>query len=242
MKKIIIISVAIIGFIVFFVVSKNTQRNNESQVENSNVTNMSFCYYKKTIADNGGQDRSWLKIEDTSQEVGFNTISGEFYNLPFAKDSKFGQFAGEFYLDQKDTSFLKGDLFWEAQAEGTIVMEELSILFNPNEARVGFGEMKDRGDGVYVYVDKENIPYWQTLSIISCEDLNEEILVDKYVRANISSISSKEPVLGGSWYVISLDINTSDNTGLATYEDGHVEETMQFSYEVNGENVVISPL
>jgi len=236
MKKIIIVLIVIIGITVFFVVSKSSNSRKTTEGEEFS----SLCYYQETPLENGPKDKSWLRIEDTLEETGMNTLRGEFYNLPAEKDSKVGTFAGEYILDETDPMFIKAMTLWQSQAEGTTALEELAIKFNPQEVLVGFGEMKDRGDGIYVYTDKNSISYTQTIPIVSCEELDERIAVEKYVRENIATISDVEPVLGGSWYVVSLNLDVAQNTGSVVYEDGHIQETRNFSYQFVDGSVTIS--
>jgi hypothetical protein len=64
--------------------------------------------------------------------------------------------------------------------------------------------------------------------------------VESYIRANISTISPVKPVLGGSWYVVSITVDTDKNTGNVVYEDGHIQEKKDFSYTTNSEGAVTS--
>jgi len=240
MKKIIISLIVIVALVIFFVVSKNTKDNQAQNTDAQQFT--SFCYYQETALENGLKDKAWLRLENSFQETGINTLRGEYQNLPAEKDKKIGNFAGEYILDETDPTFLKAMMLWQSQAEGMSVLEELAIVFNPEEVKIGFGEMKDRGDGIYIYGDKNAITYPQTLPAISCEELNERISVEKYVRGNIATISDTPPVLGGSWYVVSLDLQTGENTGSVVYEDGHIQESLRFSYEVSNETVSVTLL
>lgn len=226
--------IIVIGIVIFFVVS----RGNTTTEQTENFS--SLCYYQETPLENGLRDKSWLRIEDTLEETGMNTLRGEFYNIPAEKDTKVGTFAGEYMLDEADPMFIKAMTLWQSQAEGATVLEELAIKFNSQEVLIGFGEMKDRGDGIYVYTDKNAIAFTQTIPVVSCEELNERIVVEKYVRENIATISDVEPVLGGSWYVVSLNLDVAQNIGSTVYEDGHIQETRNFSYEVIDGNVTIA--
>ena len=59
---------------------------------------------------------------------------------------------------------------WETKAEGMTVNEELKIIFGEGTANIGFGEMKDRGDGVYVYANPDKLSYEPNLSDTDCGD------------------------------------------------------------------------
>lgn len=96
--------------------------------------------------------------------------------------------------------------------------------------------------GIFYFIyNKEVIttaPVVPDNTIISVAE--EKILVEKYVRDNIKTIAPEEPVLGGSWYVTTININPSLKTGDMTYEDGHIEGKATFIYVLNGEKVSIS--
>jgi hypothetical protein len=49
--------------------------------------------------------------------------------------------------------------------------EQVKIIFGEGVASVGFGEMVDRGDGVYVYKDPKNIKYTLELNDVACSNL-----------------------------------------------------------------------
>jgi hypothetical protein len=132
------------------------------------------------------------------------------------------------------------DLWWYASAEGMNVKEQLKIIFGEGTAGVGMGEMVDRGDGVYVYKDLKNISYTLSLTDVACADLVERANVENYLVDSIADLSPVKPVLGGSWYVVSMTVNLEKNTGVVVYEDGHVQENRTFSYAVDEKENVIS--
>jgi hypothetical protein len=82
--------------------------------------------------------------------------------------------------------------------------------------------------------DQEVIPVDNTIIIdtknenIEAED--EKLFVEKYIRENIKTVAIDEPVLGGSWYVVSININPQTNTGEVVYEDGHIQSEANFTY------------
>lgn len=45
--------------------------------------------------------------------------------------------------------------------------------------------------------------------------------IDEYIRANISTLSPHEPVLGGTFYVTQI-LWSSETSGTVFYEDGHI--------------------
>jgi len=54
--------------------------------------------------------------------------------------------------------------------------------------------------------------------------------VDAFIKANIQTLATNKPVLGGSWSVVKVDVNTETNTGMVVYEDGHIENKATFSF------------
>jgi len=66
---------------------------------------------------------------------------------------------------------------------------------------------------------------------------NEAVVVEEYIRSNIKTIAINQPVLGGSWYVVSLTIDPSMDSGTVVYEDGHIQSTASFSYEYENNSV-----
>ncbi len=236
MKKILIILAVIAAFAIFFIISSS--KTSEEQ-EIAGETFQSLCFYQENNLESGFQDRTWLRVENTSGETGVFSVSGQYSNIPAEKDSKKGDFIGAISLDVQNPTYLQANTYMTAVAEGMTTAEEFYFEFNPIEAKIGFGEMVDRGDGVYVYADKENINYSQTLPSISCDELTEKITVEKYVRENIQTLFSEEPVLGGTWYVVNLVIDSQANSGIVTYEDGHIQNITSFVYEYSDQGVVI---
>ena len=76
---------------------------------------------------------------------------------------------------------------------------------------------------------------------IDCDFLTEKTFIEKYIKDNIKTIATNQPVLGGSWYVTSILIIPSSHTGEVTYEDGHIQSKAEFTYtyEKDPQNVNI---
>lgn len=68
---------------------------------------------------------------------------------------------------------------------------------------------------------------------------DDKTLIEKYLRENIKTLAPEEPVLGGSWYVVSVEIDTSENTGTVVYEDGHIQGKAAFHYSRTDDVVII---
>lgn len=69
--------------------------------------------------------------------------------------------------------------------------------------------------------------------------VDEQAVVEKYVRANIKTLAPEQPVLGGAWYVVGVSVNATGKNGAVVYEDGHIQGTAIFKYSLNGSSVVI---
>jgi len=231
MKKLITI------FIVGILVILGTWAFNSKRNVVDTDAGVNLCYYYTKDNANGVADRAWLKmnIKDT-------VVTGEFRNLPAETDSNIGRFEGTVgELDQASMSRTV-EAIWDSLAEGMQNKEELTIKFGDGSAVAFFGEKIDRGDGVYVYKDKNALIPSNTMWQKDCMDLQEMLVVEDYIRQNIVNIATNNAVLGGTWYVVKLNISTFENTGTVIYEDGHVQSQATFSYDFNGENdlVVIS--
>ncbi len=60
--------------------------------------------------------------------------------------------------------------------------------------------------------------------------------IEEYVRKNISTLSPEPEVLGGTFYVTSIE--ASNGSGVVSYEDGHVAFTADFTYATNESGAV----
>ena len=64
--------------------------------------------------------------------------------------------------------------------------------------------------------------------------------VENYVRANIKTLATDQPVLGGSWYVVSVSVDEAAGMGQVVYEDGHIQSEANFNFAVDGDEVKIT--
>lgn len=186
-----------------------------------------FVKYGNTNS-NGFSDKFVLKMNLIGDKA-----TGELNLIPAEKDSKVGKFEGTVGPVDPYLMGRKMDLWWDTKAEGMNTKEELSIIFGEGTASIGFGEMVDRGDGVYIYKDPQNISYSLDLTDVSCGDIDEKENVEAYLKQNIISLSPTKATLGGTWYVVSTTIDVNKNEGTVVYEDGHFQEERQFTYTIN---------
>jgi hypothetical protein len=81
---------------------------------------------------------------------------------------------------------------------------------------------------------------------LETENFTAEYVVEKqneienYIKANISTLSPHDPVLGGTFYVTQI-LWSSETSGTVFYEDGHIALRASFhaSFNLNGELEVI---
>lgn len=219
----IVILVCIVLFvgIYMFLENKNQQAVSKEPIE--------MCYQYVNPTDRGFKDVFKLKLK-----IDGANITGEFDSLQAEKDTKTGDFAGTVGpLDQKFMS-RTANVWWNSYAEGMHVTEELRFSFGDGSAAIIGGEMEDRGDGVYVYKkDSKPIYGYPTMSQVDCETLKETEAVEKYIRENISKIATSKPILGGSWYVLSVNVSTTNHTVEMLYEDGHIQSRATAKYIID---------
>lgn len=165
-------------------------------------------------------------------------VSGELKFLPAEKDSKVGLFTGDVSAVDPYSMARTITAMWDTYAEGMNTTEELSIVFGEGTASIGFGPMVDRGDGVYVYEESDEILYNMDLTDIACADLTERENIEAYIRQNIATIAPEKAQLGGTWYVVTNTIDITTNTGTVIYEDGHIQKTSNYTYETDAQSKV----
>lgn len=201
---------------------------------------ISLCYYRADKTTSDFYEVAWLKINTNDNKN--NKVTGEFQNLPAESDSKVGEFEGTVGPVDQKTMTRRANVWWDSRAEGMEVKEELVIDFGDGSATVGFGQMVDRGDGVYVYKDKTNLYYINAMNQMDCDTLQEKIYTEKYIRDNIVTIATNKPVLGGTWYAISVIVNPTNDTAEVVYEDGHIQSkaNLTYKYQKNPEMVTIT--
>jgi hypothetical protein len=89
--------------------------------------------------------------------------------------------------------------------------------------------------GVFYFINKK-----EAIAPVVATDQVEQINVENYLRSNISKLSPVPAVLGGTWYVTSFTIDLGKKSGTVEYEDGHIQETKDFSYITNEKREVVS--
>jgi hypothetical protein len=191
-----------------------------------------LCFYRESPTDSGFPDRAWIDMRIMGDEV-----IGDFVNLPAQTDSKVGAFSGTIVLGENENT---ANLVWNSMSEGMQEREELLVIFSENYAKVAYGVKDQNQAGLYVYTDRENLEFWPNMQKMDCEAFDDKILVEKFLRENISSIAPEEAVLGGTFYVVSFKLNTDERKGEVVYEDGHIQGKASFNYVRLGSEVLIN--
>ncbi len=230
-----ILIIVIVGIGLFFILKpKNTTA--PPVVVDTTKKPIELCFGKFGKPN----ERGFYDVDTLRMTLDGEKATGELKLLPAEKDSKVGKFKGTVSAVDKIMMGRRMELWWDTLAEGMNTTEELKINFGEGTASIGFGEMINRGDGVYVYKDPANIHYTLDLTDISCTDLNEHENVESYLRKNISTLSPTKAVLGGMWYVVSYTVDVANNSGNVVYEDGHIQEKKSFSYTTDDKGQVIA--
>ncbi len=224
-KKILIASVSILALslavLLFIYSNKNINPKDtteESGVviapENKNPIELCFAHFG-TPNERGFSDKFTLRMLLEQEKV-----SGELKFLPAEKDSKVGKFEGTVSPVDKIMMARKVDATWNTFGEGVEAQEKLQFTFGEGTANIdSFG---------------------LSLSDVACSDLVLRDNIENYLRTNIATLSPVKPVLGGTWYYIGSSINTSKNSGVVVYEDGHIQEKRNFTYTTDGAQKVVS--
>jgi len=69
--------------------------------------------------------------------------------------------------------------------------------------------------------------------------IEQVVLVENYIRENIKVLVPELPVLGGSWYVVEVNVNPHNKNGAVIYEDGHIQGAGIFKYSLGADGKII---
>lgn len=164
-----IFAIAVLGMMVYVIIT-GAQKQIEAEipvqteVATPSVESRELCYIWNTEAGDSATLRMTLSGE------GGKDVKGSFVYKPFEKDSRQGDFVGTAGPLDQQMMARTAQLMWTVSGEGMTNQEELYVIFGDGIASPGFGEMKDRGDGVYVYANPENISYDLNLQQTDCGD------------------------------------------------------------------------
>lgn len=152
--------IVFIGFVIFTLTS-----NKKVDPVVEITEERALCYAWNTEVG----DTATLKMVFSGE--GGSQVSGFLDYRPFQKDSKKGAFSGTASVLDRERMSRTASLLWSAEGEGLINQEELNIVFGDGSASVLFGEMVDRGDGVYVYKNPESLTPGIQLSQTDCQNI-----------------------------------------------------------------------
>jgi len=124
---------------------------------------MCFAY---TSEGNGIKD-----VYSLSLDVKGDKAEGELKFLPAEKDSKTGSFEGLISPMGSDGNTRVIAAWWNVSGEGVTNREQLAILLTEEVANIGFGEMKESGEGEYVYVNPAEVSYSLSLAKVDCSTI-----------------------------------------------------------------------
>lgn len=241
MKKIfyVFLTLLLVFVVIVMIQSKKSQNivTPEPVVEEVVVKQpISLCFVKfGEKQESGFYDKFTLKmnLDNTNK-----TVTGYLKILPAEKDASLGSFEGSVSAVDPYAMARTIDAWWTREGEGRTEKSQLRIIFGEGTANVGFGAMKENPDGSYSYEDLEKVDYSMSLNDYSCLDLEEREVVEEILWKKINELSPVAPVLGGKFYVVSMDLDLVTNSGLVIYEDGHIQEKRNFDYEVVENKVV----
>ncbi len=235
MKQILayIVTLIVIIVAIFSLTSKDSNPEIVQTPETKEAIGM--CYFYSADTPSGFADRAWLKMSIVGDKV-----TGEYQNLPAEKDTKMGKFSGTVGKMDPRISGRIADVWWDSTSEGVDAKEQLRIEFGEGSAVALFGEMIKNSDGTYSYKDTTKLTPGFQMSQTDCEALDDRVIVENYIRENIKSIAPDDTVLGGTWYVVLVNINPTMKNGTMTYEDGHIQGKASFNYVRDGDEVSVS--
>lgn len=79
---------------------------------------------------------------------------------------------------------------------------------------------------------------WYYFSLSNTDIIDNSLLVENYVRKNISELSPEKEVLGGKFYVTNI-IFADEDTAVVEYEDGHIALKASFKYKIQDNQVEV---
>ena len=63
-------------------------------------------------------------------------------------------------------------------------------------------------------------------------------LVENYIKENFARLVPERAVLGGTWYLVKINVNTTTKTGTFTYEDGHKQGMAAFRFTKSSDGLL----
>ncbi len=132
--------------------------------KNMEIISEELCFVKeqKTI-DGTSSDIFAAKVNREG-----DIVTGEIKSIPSFKDSKVGPLEATIVSVDIETRENMTNGWWDTFGEGMTAREQLWMNFDGGNLRLAFGEMKDRGDGVYVHSKNKDL-YWENAPAVDCD-------------------------------------------------------------------------
>ena len=182
--------------------------------ENKNVIELCFAYIKVA-----GDPKNAMEDDyNLRMSLDKDMVMGEINYLPAEKDKKIGAYEGTVTPVDKMSMSRTIDAIWHTFGEGVEAFEKIQIVFGEGTAYI---------DGL-------------TLNDVDCKMLDERVAVKEYLKKNIATLAPKPATLGGTWFYLRSNLDTSKKTGFIVYEDGHMEEKRAFTYELDKDGSILS--
>lgn len=94
------------------------------------------------------------------------------------------------------------------------------------------------GKSVWVYYNAKDNTIGEWVKDFEGE-MDDQTMVNAYMVDHIKNLAPTKPVLGGTWYVVNVNVNPINKTGAVIYEDGHIQDIAMFKYITNRSGVTI---
>lgn len=82
--------------------------------------------------------------------------------------------------------------------------------------------------------------YYNSDNSAVMDDATEINIVSEYIKSHINDLALEKPILGGTWYITDVQVDPVNNSGSATYEDGHIQGRIVFKYNIDSKTNNIS--
>lgn len=197
----------------------------EIVIENSNTKNTLAVFGQPVYGDldkDGDNDAAILLVNNPGG-------SGTFYYAVLAINND-GKYVAT-------NTMLLGDRI----APQTLEIQDGHALYNFAERKITdpMTTQPSIGKSVWVYYNVKDNTIGEWVKDFEGE-MDDQTMVNAYIRANIKTLAPEKPVLGGSWYIVGISVNPINKTGAVIYEDGHIQGTAIFKYITARNGVTIS--
>lgn len=151
----------------------NTQNPNQEDITQTNDEEalIERCYAQKESQEID-EDTTLYGFSFLRATINGTDVEGDYENYPAEKDAMYGDFTGNVNIDPNSGAYLLTTMY-SYSAEGMENTEEKYFILNTDQAYVGYGEMLEQTDGVYMYNDPTMVDFSFTIPMVSCEKYDE---------------------------------------------------------------------